>query len=432
MHFSDDTPLVIGDRPTWGGQEPFALAGPDRLRHLFIVGQTGSGKSTLLQNLIAQDIAAGRGVGLIDPHGDLAESLLDLIPPRRADDLVYFDPADQEHPVGLNLLAAVPAETRHLAAAGVVSAFKGLWRESWGPRLEYLLHCGVLALLECQNVSLLGLPRMLVDEPYRSWVLRQVTDPAVRSFWLQEFAGYDKRFRAEIIAPLQNKVGQYLLTRPLRNTLGQVRSRIDARFIMDNGRIFIGNLGKGRLGAEPANLLGSLLVTQFQLEAMSRAAVPENERRDFHLYLDEFASFSTDTFINILAECRKYKLGITLVTQYLDQIRPEVRQAIFGNIGSIVSFRVGERDAAALAREYGNGNSAEQFSGLENFAVQARILTHGQHPAPFLGKTRPLTATRHGRGIRLRQHARERYATPRAVVEDKISRWLGRNANGRP
>lgn len=418
-------PLVLGDRITWGGSQPFSLTVSDRRHHLFIVGKTGTGKTTLLKNLILQDIDAGRGVALLDPHGDLAEELLDLIPSWRADDLVYFDPADQAFPVGLNLLKSVSPERRHLAAAATVSAFKSIWRESWGPRLEYVLLSAILALLECENVSLLGIPRMLVDEEYRRWVLRQCTDPAVRSFWLSEFEGYDKRFRSEIIAPLQNKVGQLLLSRPLRNVLGQVRSRIDARYMMDRGRIFIANLSKGKLGAEPASLLGALLVAQFQLAAMTRADTPESERRDFHLYLDEFASFSTDSFASIFSEARKYHLSLTCVTQYLEQIRPEIRQAVFGNVGSIITFRLGEADAAAMAREFGNHLTPGHFSGLENFQVQARVLTSGNHTTPFLGNSRQLAFRRYGRGKQLRRNSRQRYAVPQPVIEEKIRRWMG-------
>lgn len=335
----------LGVRSGWDGEQPFGLAPADRRRHLYTIGQTGVGKTSLLRHLILQDIEAGHGVAVIDPHGDLAGEILDYIPPRRTDDVVYFNPADLDHPVGFNLLAAVPAERRHLVASGVVSALKSIWRESWGPRLEYILYAAVAALLECQNVTLLGVQRMLVEETYRRWVVKQVKDPLVCSFWTEEFEDYDPRFRREAVAPIQNKVGQLLMAAPVRNILGQVRSRFDPRFMMDNRRILIANLSKGLLGEDKANLLGSLLVNAFQVAALSRADAPEENRLDFHLYIDEFHSFSTDTFATIVSEARKYRLCLTLSHQYISQLSKPVRDAVFGNVGTIVAFRVGETDA---------------------------------------------------------------------------------------
>ena len=294
--------IHIGKRQVWGGEQPFGLSRADRRQHLYAIGKTGTGKSSLLRNLILQDLAAGNGVGLIDPHGDLAEEILDHIPRWRADHVVYFNPADQEFPIGFNLLQSVPRDRRHLVAAGVVSAFKNTWSESWGPRMEYVLSASVSALLDAENVSILSLPRMLVDERYRDWVVRQVKDPVVRSFWTREFAGYDKRFRSEVIAPVQNKVGQLIMSSPIRNILGQIRSKITPRFMMDRERIFIANLSKGRLGAEASSLLGAFLVTEFQVAAMARADMPEADRRDFFLYIDEFHSFTSDSFASILSE----------------------------------------------------------------------------------------------------------------------------------
>lgn len=258
--------IVLGVREEWGQEVPFALSHSDRRHHLYAIGKSGAGKTTLLRNLILQDIEAGRGVGFIDPHGDLAGDVLDHIPRRRIEDVMYFNPADAEYPVGLNLLKAGSPDRRHLVASGVVSAFKSLWGNlSWGPRLEYILYAAVAALTECENVSLLGLQRMLWDSRYRAWVVKQVKDPVVRSFWVNEFEFYDDRYLHEAIAPIQNKVGQLLMSPHLRNILGQVRSRIEARFMMDEGRIFIADISKGRLGADKSNLIGSFLVTQFEL-----------------------------------------------------------------------------------------------------------------------------------------------------------------------
>jgi type IV secretory pathway TraG/TraD family ATPase VirD4 len=302
--------VQAGTRNIWGGTEPFGLRRADRRHHVYMIGKTGAGKTTLLRNLILQDIEAGEGIGIIDPHGDLAEELLDHIPPWRTDHVVYFNPADLDFPIGLNLLHAVPRERRHLVRSGLVGAFKSIWRQSWGPRLEYVLSAAVAALLDVETATILGIPRLFVDDDYREWVVKQSKDPIVRAFWQTEFAGYEKRFRNEVVAPVQNKVGQLLMTPPLRNIVGQVRSGFDARFIMDNRRIFIANLSKGRLGTDTANLIGALLVNEFQFAALARADVSEKERRDFFLFIDEFQNFSTDTFASVLSEARKYRLPI--------------------------------------------------------------------------------------------------------------------------
>lgn len=419
-----NTPVILGEREQWGQREPFALSPADARQHLYVIGKTGSGKTTLLRNLILQHLAAGHGVGLIDPHGDLAEELLDHLPPHRADHLVYFNPGDLEFPVGLNLLANVPRDERHLVASGIVSAFKGLWRDSWGPRLEYILYHAVAALLECDNVTLLGVNRMLTDDRYRAWVVRQIRDPFLRAFWEQEFAGYDPRFLREAIAPIQNKLGQLLQSPVIRNLLGQVKSKVSIPFVMDTGRVFLANLSKGRLGHDKANLLGSLLVTQFQLAAMARVNQPEVERRDFYLFIDEFQNFSTDAFAAILAEARKYRLCLGLSHQYVDQLSLPVRQAVFGNVGTLVAFRVGHTDAEVLGREFGEEFAAQQLVDLDRFELVVKLLEDGTNKTPFRAWSRPPLARYHGRRERLIARSRERFATPRAVVEEKLERWL--------
>src|SRR5437667_2454691 len=292
----NDDYIIIGERQDWGEPQPFGISAVDQRQHIYVIGKTGSGKTTLLRNLIIQHIAVGHGVGLIDPHGDLAEELLNHIPSKRADHLVYFKPGDIEFPVGLNLLSNVAPDDRHLVASGIVTAFKSIWRDSWGPRSEYILYNAISALLDCRNATLLGVNRLLIDEEYRAKVIHQIKDPFIRSFWTDEYANYDPRFQREAIAPIQNKVGQFLLNPVVRNILGQVRSKVSIPFIMDNQRLFIANLSKGSLGHEKANLLGSLLSTQFHLGAMARANRPERERQDFYLFIDEFQNFSTDAF----------------------------------------------------------------------------------------------------------------------------------------
>lgn len=417
--------VILGTRDAWGEEEPFALFGPDRRHHLYTIGKSGAGKTTMLRNMIIQDIEAGRGVGIIDPHGDLADELLNHIPRHRIEEVAYFDPSDTDFPIGFNLLGQVAEDKRHLVASGIVSVFKSIWSDFWGPRLEYILYAAVAAILDCENVSLLSVQRMLSDARYRAWIVKQVKDPMVRSFWENEFEGYEKRFLQEAVAPIQNKVGQLLMSPHLRNILGQVRSKIDARFMMDNKRVFIANLSKGKLGADKANLLGALLVTQFQLAAMSRADVPEGDRQDFHLYVDEFQSFASDSFIPILSEARKYRLCLTLSHQYMGQLKPEILDAVLGNVGSLVSFRVGHEDAKALEMAFGNTYAASHFSGLSNREVYAKLLTQGQDIEPFMGTTLPPIVRDCGHRETIIRRSREKYSTPRATIEEKIERWLG-------
>ena len=416
----NDQPILIGTRDDWGQESLFGISLPDLRQHIYVIGKTGSGKTTLLRNMIIQHIALGHGVGLIDPHGDLAEELLNHIPRWRTDHLVYFNPSDLEFPVAMNLLANVPPDERHLVASGIVGAFKSLWPESWGPRMEYILYNAIAALLDCQNTSLLGVNRMLTDEIYRQWVIRQIKDPFIREFWEQEFASYDERFRREAIAPIQNKLGQFMLNPVIRNILGQVKCKVSFPFIMDHQRLFIANLSKGKIGHDKANLLGSLLTTQFQLAAMRRADQPEDERRDFYLFIDEFQNFTTDSFAAILAEARKYRLCLTLSHQYVDQIPPPIRQAVFGNVGTLFSFRVGNMDAEVLQKEFANEFAAQQFVDLERFQVFGRILENGTNTQPFKGVTLQPVDNSRGRAVCHIQNSRQRYCERREDVETRL------------
>jgi hypothetical protein len=415
--------IVIGMRDSWGTQVPFGIGLPDLRQHVYVIGKTGSGKTTLLRNMIIQHIALGHGVGLIDPHGDLAEELLNHIPRWRTDHLVYFNPSDLEFPIALNLLANVPKDERHLVASGIVGAFKSIWPDSWGPRMEYILYNAIAALLDCQNTSLLGVNRMLTDENYRAWVIRQIKDPFIKEFWEHEFAGYDERFRREAIAPIQNKLGQFLLNPVIRNILGQVKCKVSFPFIMDNQRLFIANLSKGKIGHDKANLLGSLLTTQFQLAAMRRAGQPEAERRDFYLFIDEFQNFTTDSFAAILAEARKYRLCLVLSHQYVDQIPLPIRQAVFGNVGSLFSFRIGNMDAEVLQKEFANTFIAQQFVDLERFSVFTKILENGTNTQPFKGVTLQPVDNSIGGAISHVSRSRKKYTTRRSCVDTKLNRF---------
>ncbi|MCP4934983.1 MAG: DUF87 domain-containing protein [bacterium] len=303
FNFNDN--LYLGER----GDLPVGLSHEVRLRHLYMIGQTGTGKSTLLLNLIMQDLANGRGVALLDPHGDLAEAALQQISSQRGDHLVYFNPSDLERPVGFNLLAQVPPDQRPLVTDGVVSAFKHVWPDFWGPRLEHIFAHAVRSLMDVPGATLLVLPRLLQDEVYRQTVVERVRDPVVKAFWQFEFNSYSSRFRNEAIAPILNKIGRVLMTPAIRNIIAQPKSTIDLKFMMDNSRILICNLSKGKLGEGPSHLLGALLVTALAQAAFSRIG---EYKKPFHLYVDEFQNFTTGGFSLILSEARKYGLSLTL------------------------------------------------------------------------------------------------------------------------
>lgn len=420
----DDQRIIIGEREGWGKPQLFGILIADQRHHIYVIGKTGSGKTTLLRNMIIQHIALGHGVGLVDPHGDLSEDILNHIPTWRANHLAYFNPSDIEFPVGLNVLSNVEPDSRHLVASGVVSAFKGIWRDSWGPRLEYILYNSVAALLDCRNATLLGVNRMLVDPEYRAKVIRQVKDPFIRAFWVEEYENYDERFQREAIAPVQNKLGQFLQSHIVRNIIGQVKNKVDLPFVMDNERLFVANLSKGRLGHDKANLLGSLLTTQFQLGAMARADRPEIARRDFFLFIDEFQNFSTDAFASILSEARKYRLDLTLSHQYIDQLPLPVRHAVFGNVGTLISFRTGYADAEILEKEFSNAVPAIAIADLERYEVIVKLLESGTNREPFRAHTLPPIENGIGRPEKLIRHSRQRFAVPRVVIEGKLNRWM--------
>jgi hypothetical protein len=417
--------ITIGEREEWGDPEPFGISPVDQRQHIYVIGKTGSGKTTLLRNMILQHIELGHGLGLIDPHGDLAEDILGHIPRNRTDHVCYFNPSDLDFPVSMNLLANVEPDERHLVASGIVSAFKGIWRDSWGPRLEYILYNAVAALLDCPNTSLLGVNRMLTDDNYRAWIICQTKDPFIKAFWSEEYAGYDERFKREAIAPIQNKLGQFLLNPIIRNILGQVKTKVSIPFVMDHSRIFLANLSKGQLGEDKANLLGSLLATQFQLAAMARSKCSEAERRDFYLVIDEFQNFSTDAFASILSEARKYRLCLTLSHQYVDQLSLPIRQAVFGNVGTLIAFRIGYGDGEILEKEFGKTFSTGALADLDRYEAVVKLLEHGANATPFRAKMLPpMEHWTHCKETFISQ-SRTQFSTPRKNVEDKINRWIG-------
>jgi hypothetical protein len=416
--------IIIGQRDGWNESKPFGISTSDHRFHVYILGKTGSGKTTLLRNLLIQHIAHGHGVGLIDPHGDLAVDLLNQIPPWRTDDLVYFNPSDVDFPISMNLVANSTRDDRHLIASGIVGACKNIWHDSWGPRLEYIFYNSVAAILDCQNTSLLGVNRMLTDDKYRAWIIRQIKDPFIHNFWKEEFSGYDLRFQREIISPIQNKLGQFLLNPVIRNILGQVKCKVSIPFTMDNGRLFLANLSKGRLGYDKANLLGSLLVTQFQLAAMARSKVQEDERKDFFLFIDEFQSFTTEAFTTILSEARKYRLCLVLANQFIDQLSQSVQQSVLGNVGTLICFQIGHTDAKIMEGAFGNEFLAQQFIDLDRHEVLVRLMENGRNHVPFRGKTLPPIEYQVGQIDKLVARSRERFTESRNKVEEKLNRWI--------
>lgn len=397
----------------------------DRRRHLAIIGKTGMGKTTLLHQLIASDMQANRGLALLDPHGDLADAILDRVPRHRTNDVIVFDASDREYPLSFNVLTCRDAHQRGLTASAVVSAFKKLYGESWGPRLEHILRNALLALLETPGASLLSLQRLLSDTAYRKTVTGRLRDPVVRGFWEREFASWKPQYQAEALSPIQNKVGQFLSIPTLRAIVGQGRTSLDLRSVMDEGRILVVNLSKGRIGDDASSLLGSLLVTAMQLAAMSRAEIPENARRDFTLYVDEFQNFATDSFATILSEARKYRLSLVLANQYLAQMEEATADAVFGNVGSLLVFQVGARDAEALTEQLGGDVTPPDLLALPRFRAYARLLVDGMPSRPFSMETLPPRASEHaGRSAVIRRTSRHRYNRPAALVEEEIHHAL--------
>jgi len=365
----------------------FGIKEKNRRGHMYIIGKTGTGKSTLIENMVISDIKDGNGLALIDPHGDLAEDVLNHIPKERKDDVIYFNPADFKHPIAFNPLEQVNQEYHHLVASGLISVFKKVWSDYWGPRLEHILRFSILTLLERPGSTLLDLPRLLTNKNFREQTLKHVTHQQVREFWLYEFNKYNAVLRSQAVSPILNKVGQFLATIPLRNIVGQKKNTFRFRKVMDEGQIFIANLSKGKIGEDNCALLGAMLVTRIQLAALSRANVPESKRKSFYLYVDEMHNFVTLSFADILSEARKYGLNLTLSHQYIEQLDEKIRSAIFGNVGTIICFRVGAEDARYLAKEFSPVFSESDLVNQPNYHICIKLLIDGKTSRPFSATT---------------------------------------------
>lgn len=402
----------------------FGIKTDDRRRHMYFVGKSGVGKTTMMENMIIQDINNGKGVCVIDPHGELINRVLYFIPENRIKDVIYFNPGDIEWPIAFNVIEEVSVEYRHLVVAGLMGVFKKIWPDVWSARMEYILNNALLALLEYPEATLLSVNRLLSDEDFREAVMKKVTDPIVRSFWEREFARYSARFATEAIAPIQNKVGQFISNPLIRNIIGQKESKIDIRQIMDEGKILLANLSKGMVGEDNSSLLGALLVTKIQLAAMSRINVPEEKRKDFYLYVDEFQNFSTESFASIFAEARKYRLNLALAHQYIAQLNEQVKDSIFGNIGTLVSFRLGPEDAELLEKYFAPEFSQEDLINLPNYNFYIKLMINGILSKSFSAMNIPPSSLpEHSFIQEIIQYSREHYAALREEIESKIAHW---------
>ena len=401
----------------------FGIKKTDRRLHMYCIGKTGTGKSTLLENMIVDDIERGRGVGVVDPHGELIKHILEYIPENRINDVVLFNPADVDNPIGFNLLENVNAEYKNIVASGVVGVFKKIFGESWGPRLEYILRNTIMALLDYPKSTLLGINRVLTDAAYRRDVVNIIKDPVIRDFFVNEYEKYDPKFRAEAIAPIQNKVGQFLSSSVIRNIVGQPNSTIDINKIMDDGKIFLVDLSIGKIGEDNSALLGSMLITRIQLAAMARTNMPEDERRDFYLYVDEFQNFATESFAVILSEARKYHLNLIMANQYVSQMLESVANAVFGNVGTLVSFRVGSHDADVIQKELEPVFSTTDLVNLSNYQIYLKMAINGVTTPAFSASTLPRKAEKSGLEDQIISASRRNWASRRDDVEEYISEW---------
>lgn len=410
----------------------FGIKRKDRRQHMYVLGKSGSGKSVLLSNLIVQDIRNGEGVCVVDPHGELVEEILHLIPENRAKDVIYFNPADVDFHVGFNVIQLDDPKYKHLVASGLMGIFTKIWANAWSARMEYILNNAILALLDTPNTTMLGIPRMLVDKDYRQMIINNLKDPVVKAFWVHEYEQWRDQFRNEAIAPIQNKVGQFLSTSIIRNVVGQPKSTIDIFKIMNEGKIFLVNVSKGRIGEDNSALLGGMIITKIQLATMERVRIPENERRDFYLYVDEFQNFATDSFANILSEARKYRLNLTVAHQYTAQLESKeggskVRDSVFGNVGTMMIFRVGADDADFLEKEFEPEFTAQDLVNLPNYHIYLKLMIDGVTSRPFSAATLPPLKVDLSLGVKERiiETSRKLYTRSREEVEDEITRWSG-------
>ncbi len=421
----EDGVTVFAETDYRGTRAEFGLKREDRRKHFYLLGKTGVGKSTVFKNMFIADILRGDGACLVDPHGETVEELLDYIPKERIKDVVYFNPTDTQYPIGFNLLELRDKSQRDLVADGVVEVFKKQFGDSWGPRLQYILTNAVATALEAQGTTLLSVMRLLTDRNYRKFVLKQVNDPILYKFWTEEYAqmSQNSKLLSETLSPIQNKVGRFISSAVTRNIIGQVKSTIDLRDVMDNQKILLVNLAQGKLGEETASLLGGMLITRLQSTALERVDVPFDERKDFFLFVDEFQNFATDSFAKILSEARKFKLDLTMTNQYIDQLPLTVRQAIFGNVGTLGSFVVSQSDASVLEKEFAPNVSCDDLVSLDAHSMYIKLCIDGMTSIPFSARSLPPRFEPFGLKDEVVRHSRETYGVSKEVIEEKIQRW---------
>ena len=418
--------LILGQTTFRDRYRRFGLLEGDRLRHLWLLGKTGSGKSTLLANLLAQDLARGTGTALLDPHGDLVEAVLPLVPPSRTNQVLLFAPADREYPVSFNVFrqGRHPHPDTALFASQLVSVFRRYWADSWGPRLEHILRNAILAVAEHPRATLLLLYRFLTDEALREGHTARLRDHVVREFWTREFTSYGKSLQAEALAPVLNKLGAFVASPIVRNIVGQERSRLDLIDLMQRQGVLLANLATGRIGEDASHLLGGMLLTALQLAAMERP----RGGPPFMVYVDEFQHFVTDSLASMLAESRKFGLGLTLAHQYLAQLTDPIRDAVLGNVGSMMIFRLGAHDALLLEPEFAPPFTAYDLQNLPSYHTVVKLLARETQLTPFSARTLPTTSAPGDAAqimARITQQSRHQFARPRAEVEDAIARALG-------
>ena len=414
-----------------GNDKIFGIKQQDRRQHTYVMGKTGTGKTTLLENMVLQDIHAGRGVGVIDPHGEFVDRLLDQIPQTRMNDVVYVNPVDMDYPIGFNVLEVPDQKYKHLVVSDLLGIFTKIWANVWSARMEYILQNCIMALLDTPGTTLLGVPRILVDKNYREKIVANVKDPVVKSFWVHEYETWRDQFRNEAIVPIQNKVGQFLNTGFIRNMVGQPKSTLNVTEVMNMGKILLVNVSKGKVGEDNSALLGAMIITKIQLAAMERVRIYEEDRKDFYLYVDEFQNFATDSFASILSEARKYRLNLIIAHQYVGQlvtdVSTKVRDAVFGNVGTMIVFRVGAGDAEFLEPEFTPEFMQADLISLPNHTIYLKLMVEGLTSRPFSAATLPPLKfdTSPGTKEQMIQGSRNRYARPRVEVEEMITRWTG-------
>ena len=403
--------------------EVFGVKRSDRRRHLYAIGKSGVGKSKLLELLIKEDIDAGKGIGVLDPHGDLIDSIMEFIPKERIQDVVYMNPGDVDFPISFNPMENVDEQYKMQVTLGFIQIFKKLFGSNWSDRLEHVLRYTVLALLDSPNTTILSILKMLTDKNYRQNIVSRIKDNVVKNFWVSEFAGWSEKFDAEAITPLLNKVGQFVSTNMIRNIIGQPQSKFNIRDIMDKEKILLMKVSKGLLGEENSSLLGSIIITKLYQAAMARADQKEEDRKDFYFYVDEFQNFATDTFAEILSEARKYKLNLTIAHQYMGQLPPVVQKTVFGNVGSIISFRVGAEDATVLAGEYTPVFKERDIINLGIREFYCKMTVNGEVREPFSGRTLDVPKMKEHFVPEIIEYSRKQYCEKRENVEKMLAKW---------